>query len=116
MARGATSTVYVLAKAAGSDTHERLGSTDAAHQTQVDDSGNLTLQIVEDATLDETAMMRAAAFALASESDGSFTIYRRIENASPPLGLDDRTWSFMVSPTGVVFTLGFSYTFPVSLG
>ena len=115
MTMGATSAVYVLAKATGSDTHERLGVTDSAHQVQDEATGNLTLQVSEDATLDETAMMRAAAFALASESDGSFTIYRRIEEAQPPLGDADRTWTFTVAPTGVVFTLGFSYTFPITL-
>ncbi len=102
MAMGATSSVYVLAKATG-DSLDRLGSTDSAHQTQDEATGNLTLRIAEDAVLDETAMIRAAAFALASESDGSFTIYRRIEDASPPLGDADRTWSFTVAPTGVVF-------------
>lgn len=106
MSMGAVSEVYVLAKTTGSDTLRSIGSTSSASQSRAEDDGSLVLQICEDATLDETAMTRAAAFALASESDGTWTVYRRLGESSPPLGESDRTWTFNVAPTGVAYVIG----------
>jgi len=106
MAKGAVAEVYVLVKSTGVDELESIGSTSAASQSQADEGGALVLRICEDATLDETAMTRAAAFALASESDGTWTIYRRQGESMPPLGDADRTWTFNVAPTGVTYVIG----------
>lgn len=116
MAVGSVSRVYLLTKDATTDTLATLGSTDAAHQVGADE-GQLTLVIAEDAVLDETAMARAAAFGLASEADGSWTVYRRIGEAVPPIGPGARVWSFNVAPTGVTFdpNFAFTYTFPFAL-
>lgn len=113
MAMGAVSEVYVLAKASG-DTLEEIGSTAAAGQSRAEADGTLTLRVAEDAALTEAMLARAAAFALASESDGTWTIYRRIADAQPPLGDADRTWTFNVAPTGVTYDVNnaFTYTLP----
>lgn len=103
MSRGSVSTVYVLAKTSGADSLTSIGSTEAANVRSAD--GTITLTICEDSTLTVTAMERAAAFALASPADETFRIFRRTE-AVMPIGAADRTWSFTVSPTGVVFSLG----------
>lgn len=103
MSRGSVSTVYVLAKTTGADSLTSIGSTEAANVRSAD--GTITLTICEDSTLTVTAMERAAAFALASPADETFRIFRRTE-AVMPIGAADRTWSFTVSPTGVVFSLG----------
>lgn len=103
MSRGSVSTVYVLAKTTGADSLTSIGSTEAANVRSAD--GTITLTICEDSTLTVTAMERAAAFALASPADETFRIFRRTE-AVMPIGAADRTWSFTVTPTGVVFSLG----------
>lgn len=117
MAMGAVSEVYVLAKATGTDTLEEIGSTAAAGQSRAEADGSLVLRVAEDSTLTEAMLARAAAFALASESDGTWTIYRRIADAQPPLGDADRTWTFNVAPTGVPYDVNnaFTYTFPFQL-
>lgn len=103
MSRGSVSTVYVLTKTTGADSLTSIGSTEAANVRSAD--GTITLTICEDSTLTVTAMERAAAFALASPADETFRIFRRTE-AVMPIGAADRTWSFTVTPTGVVFSLG----------
>lgn len=103
MSRG-DSTVYVLAKTTGADSHTSLGSTENAYI--VTNDGTTTLQLTEDATVTPNVMERAAAFALSSPADGTYRIWRRIETATPPIGAASRAWSFTIAPTGVVFSLG----------
>jgi hypothetical protein len=114
MARGADSTVYVLVKTTGADSLTSVGSTEAANIVIGD--GSVTLTLCEDATLDETAMARAAAFALSSPADGTFKVWRRTE-VNQAVGSADRSWSFTIAPTGVVFSVSgaFTYTFPFQL-
>lgn len=112
MSRGPDSTVYVLVKTTGADTHTSIGSTESANVVNAD--GAVTLTLVEDATLTEAALTRAAAFALASPADESFKVWRK-EAAVVPMGALDRSWSFTIAPTGVPFSLGFPYTFPFAL-
>lgn len=117
MSRGPNSTVYVLAKSAGADTHTSLGSTNAANVATADEGGTITLQICEDSTLTVTAMERAAAFALASPADeATFRIFRKTGSVMPH-GAVSRVWSFTVEPTGQTFAVNaaFTYTLPFEL-
>lgn len=115
MRHGPTSTVYVLVKTTGADSLSSVGSTESAGITSTD-AGEIVLTICEDSALTVTQMERAAAFALASPTDETFRIFRKTESVMP-IGANDRTWSFTVSPTGATFAAAgeFTYTFPFTL-
>lgn len=102
MRHGATSTVYVLVKTTGGDSLSSVGSTESAGITSTD-AGEIVLTICEDSALTVTQMERAAAFAIASPADETLRVWRQTAKVMP-VGAADRTWSFTVSPTGVVFT------------
>lgn len=113
MGVGPDSTVYVLAKTTGADSHTSLGSTSASNT--VSEDGSVTLMLTEDDSLTATEMTRAAAVAIASAADESFLVWR-VTGKTPPIGAHGRSWSFEIQATGVIYpTGGFSYTFPFAL-
>lgn len=104
MSRGSVSTVYVLAKASGADTHTSVASTEDAHVVRNED-GTAVLRLTEDSLLTVSTLRRAAAFAISSGASG-FKVWRKTGEATPAYGQAARDWSFQIAPTGVTFTIG----------
>ena len=102
MSRGSVSTVYVLTKTTGADTHTSVASTESAHVVRNED-GTAVLRLTEDALLTVSTLRRAAAFAISSGVSG-FKVWRKTGDAVPAYGQAARDWSFQIAPTGVVFT------------
>lgn len=104
MSRGSVSTVYVLTKTTGADTHTSVASTESARVVRNED-GTAVLRLTEDALLTVSTLRRAAAFAISSGVSG-FKVWRKTGDARPAYGQAARDWSFQIAPTGVVFTIG----------
>jgi len=104
MSRGSVSTVYVLTKTTGADTHTSVASTESARVVRNED-GTAVLRLTEDALLTVSTLRRAAAFAISSGVSG-FKVWRKTGDAVPAYGQAARDWSFQIAPTGVVFTIG----------
>ena len=102
MSRGSVSTVYVLTKTTGADTHTSVASTESTHVVRNED-GTAVLRLTEDALLTVSTLRRAAAFAISSGVSG-FKVWRKTGDAVPAYGQAARDWSFQIAPTGVVFT------------
>ena len=104
MSRGSVSTVYVLTKTTGADTHTSVASTESTHVVRNED-GPAVLRLTEDALLTVSTLRRAAAFAISSGVSG-FKVWRKTGDAVPAYGQAARDWSFQIAPTGVAFTIG----------
>lgn len=104
MALGPNALVYVLARAAATDTLESLGSTYSAREIA---NGELTeLRICEDDTITRTVLGRATAFGIASETENSpiYYVWKVAGTAQPPVGQAVREWVFPIGRTNQTFT------------